>query len=142
MFSLKGMSDIPVFFRKTCWEEVGGYDTTIPYYFNIDLCFSILGTHNWRSDSLEGIRSQSFRETLPVPSWLKPGIEIIRKEFYKKHTDFLLEIAARAGQYNILRLKATQLWARKSTRNPHATLLGSIGIHVRHFLKKILPGIF
>jgi len=142
VFSLKGMSDIPIFFRKTCWEEVGGYDTSIPYYFNMDLCFTILGTHNWRSQSLEGIRSQSYRDTLPIPSRLKPEIEIIRKDFYKKHTNFLLEITVRAGQYNILRLKATQLWGRKSKRNPHATLLGSIGIHVRHFLKKNFPGIF
>jgi GT2 family glycosyltransferase len=131
-FSLKGMKDVPIFFRKSCWEDAGGFDPGFRYYLNLDLCFSILSTKNWRSYGLEGLRSRTFRETSPLPSTIKDELVKIREAFYRKHAMFLIELAARPKMIRDYRKKAKAV----VRINQHATLLGSLKVHLRHFIRR------
>jgi len=136
--TLRGIKDLPVCFRISAWQDAGRFDTRFSYYFNLDLCIAILSGGNWKSCPLDGIGAQSFINQASYPAEIKSGLEDLRTLFYAKHAKFLMKQLILSARFNYRNWSArlSHQCGQKSL-NPHDTLLGSIKVHLNHFVKRI-----
>jgi glycosyltransferase involved in cell wall biosynthesis len=136
--SLRQMKDTPVAFRIAAWELAGRFNTDFSYYFNLDLATKIVSSGTWKGYQMEGIRARSFIEQSEYPPELKPHLEDFRELYYAQHSKYhMLKWQMVAKEREKLLEKYLMSRVRQARKGPHATLIGSITVHLRHFMRRL-----
>lgn len=128
--TLSGTRDLPAIFRKSAWEDAGGYSEGLEYYFNNDLCLSILSKANWRSYFFPAVEdeAQPDNEHLPLETYTR--LKYFQQQVKRKHADFLLTLYMNgtSPQNN----KVIRYYGQRY----HDTLMGSLKVHFNHFIRR------
>lgn len=144
--SLRGASDIPLAFRIASWEDAGRFDQRFGYYFNLDLCFSVLETGNWKGFAMDGNSLLTYQPESGYPTGLKAGLDHFRSLFFEKHGLYLANLLIplissekvnKQGQ-GLADGATGQIFSTDKKPNPHDTLFGSVKVHLKHYLNKKL----